>query len=276
MTIRVMSRGDLGTALSWAAAEGWNPGLADAACFAAADADGFLMGFVDGKPVASISVVRYGAAFGFLGLYIVTPERRGQGFGYALWQAGLAHLRGASVGLDGVLAQQENYRRSGFQLAHRNLRYSGKPAVAAPQDTRLRAFASALLPALARCDERYFGARRPAFLAAWLGAPGHRAAILVEDGAVTGYGVVRPCRAGAKIGPLFAASAADAEAIFCALAADAEGPIVLDVPEPNRAAIALAGRHGLTPDFETARMYRGPAPALPLDAIFGITTFELG
>ena len=33
---------------------------------------------------------------------------------------------------------------------------------------------------------------------------------------------------------------------------------------------------GLTPVFETARMYRGPAPALPLERIFGITTFELG
>jgi hypothetical protein len=32
----------------------------------------------------------------------------------------------------------------------------------------------------------------------------------------------------------------------------------------------------MTPMFETARMYRGRAPDLPLDRIFGITTFELG
>lgn len=45
---------------------------------------------------------------------------------------------------------------------------------------------------------------------------------------------------------------------------------------PNVKAVALAERHGLTPGFETARMYRGPAPDLPLDKTFGITTFELG
>jgi hypothetical protein len=28
--------------------------------------------------------------------------------------------------------------------------------------------------------------------------------------------------------------------------------------------------------FETARMYKGSAPVLPLDNIFGVTTFELG
>jgi hypothetical protein len=32
----------------------------------------------------------------------------------------------------------------------------------------------------------------------------------------------------------------------------------------------------LAPSFETARMYRGPAPDLPLAQIFGIGTFELG
>jgi len=28
--------------------------------------------------------------------------------------------------------------------------------------------------------------------------------------------------------------------------------------------------------FETARMYKGPAPQLPVERIFGVTTFELG
>ena len=32
----------------------------------------------------------------------------------------------------------------------------------------------------------------------------------------------------------------------------------------------------IAPVFETARMYRGSVPALPLNRIFGVTTFELG
>ena len=52
--------------------------------------------------------------------------------------------------------------------------------------------------------------------------------------------------------------------------------VFLDCPEPNRPATDLAARYGLSPVFETARMYRGAAPALPLARIYGITTFELG
>ena len=76
--VRRMTAADLELALDWAAAEGWNPGLHDAHCFYAADPDGFFLGELDGVPVGSISAVRYGPGFGFLGLYIVKPERRGR------------------------------------------------------------------------------------------------------------------------------------------------------------------------------------------------------
>ena len=52
--------------------------------------------------------------------------------------------------------------------------------------------------------------------------------------------------------------------------------VYLDLPEPNAAARALAARHDLQPVFETARMYAGGALALPLQHIYGITSFELG
>ena len=123
LLIRPVTRDEFEVAVEWAAQEGWNPGLDDGACFHAADPGGFLLAFRDGEPVASISVVRYGEGFGFLGFYIVRSDMRGQGYGYRLWQAGLAHLGGRTVGLDGVVAQQDNYRRSGFALAHRNVRF---------------------------------------------------------------------------------------------------------------------------------------------------------
>lgn len=99
----------------------------------------------------------------------------------------------------------------------------------------------------------------------------------VVDGRITGYGVVRACREGHKIGPLFADTEEIADGLFQALAAKTgDGPVFLDIPGPNMAAQRLCERHGMIPVFETARMYRGPAPELPLARIFGITTFELG
>ena len=277
LVIRAMSRRELDIAIDWAAREGWNPGLSDAECFYGADPDGFLMAFHDAEPVATISVARYGRDFAFLGFYIVRPDLRGRGCGYWLWQAGMAQLDGRTVGLDGVIAQQDNYRRSGFRLAHRNIRYGGQPRVQAPRDARIRAVDDELLPAVLAYDRAFFPAPRDAFLRCWLRPDRRHALALVEDGSIRGYGAVRSCRTGFNIGPLFAESEEGADSLFRSLAAEAvEQPVFLDVPEPNPAARALAARHGLSPVFETARMYRGPDPELPLSRIFGITTFELG
>ena len=113
LQIRTMTCDDVDLALAWAAREGWNPGIADAECFHAVDPAGFLLGCLDGEPIGCISVVAYGLTFGFVGLYMVKPELRGRGYGHHLWQIGMARLKTRIVGLDGVIAQQENYKRSG-------------------------------------------------------------------------------------------------------------------------------------------------------------------
>jgi hypothetical protein len=98
-----------------------------------------------------------------------------------------------------------------------------------------------------------------------------------EDGVLRGYGTVRRCVTGWKIGPLFAETPAIAETLLATLVTPAgTDPVFIDIPEPNAAGRDMVERLGFTPAFETARMYLGPAPALPLDAIFGITTLELG
>jgi len=124
-TIRTMHRDEIRLAIDWAADEGWNPGLHDAASFHAADPQAFLVAEVDGVPVGCISAVAYGTGFGFIGLYIVAPAWRGRGLGMRLWNAGMARLAGRVIGLDGVPAQQENYRRSGFASAWRNVCHGG-------------------------------------------------------------------------------------------------------------------------------------------------------
>ena len=89
--------------------------------------------------------------------------------------------------------------------------------------------------------------------------------------------MLRACVSGWTIGPLFARDRAAAEAMLDGLAHHAGGGrISLDVPDPNTAAMALARDRGLQPEFETARMWRGPAPVQDLSRTFGLTTFELG
>jgi hypothetical protein len=282
-SIRTMRRGEIALAIELAAREGWNPGLHDAHCFAEVDAQGFLIAEVDGRPAGCISAVRYGERFGFIGLYIVVPERRGQGIGWRLWTQGMQRLAGRLVGLDGVPAQQDNYRKSGFALAWRNLRYAGTARRAAASganvgDTRIVPLADIDFATLCADDRRVFPAARERFLRAWIAAPDATALACVDGARLAGWGVIRRCREGHKIAPLVAETKDVADLLFAALCARvSEGdPVFLDVPLPNADARALAEGQGMRGVFETARMYTGAAPPCELQRVFGITSFELG
>ena len=270
--IRAMVAAEVPLAVEWAAREGWNPGLADIPAFLAEDSGGFLLAEEDGRPLACISATKYGTDFGFIGFYIADPEARGRGHGIAVWRAAMARLQGRVIGLDGVVAQQANYRASGFALAWNNARYMAAAPVLPPPPALLPA-ASLPFAALVDYDAACFGTPRPAFLRAWIETPGHVALALPG---LRGFGVIRPCREGAKIGPLFADTAGDAAALLAGLGAALPGPLTLDVPEDHAAAVAMARGAGMEKVFETARMYAGPPPAMTREKMFGITSFELG
>ncbi len=164
---------EIAIAIDWAAAEGWNPGLADATCFATVDPQGFLIGELDGETAATVSCVNYSASFAFLGFYIVRADLRGRGLGLQIWNAAIAHAGSRVIGLDGVVAQQENYRKSGFALAYANIRYGGTVAPR-PEASQAGVAHSVKSPSLTwrRTTRPYFRRRDPRFCAPGLARPG--------------------------------------------------------------------------------------------------------
>lgn len=276
--IRTMMRPELDTVLAWAEDEGWNPGQYDGDSYYLADPDGFFVGLREGEPIASISAVRYGDGFGFLGLYIVRPEFRGCGFGMRLWRAGLEHLGTRVAGLDGVVERQEDYRRSGFEFAFRNMRFSGLTSACSAGANGVVPLREVPFADLSRYDGNLFPAARDGFLQAWVRQRGSQGFAIIGKEGLAGYGVIRPSRVGYRIGPLFAEDDVGAELLFQALAGSVPSgqALFIDLPEPNGHALDLVERHGMSLVFETARMYKGKAPQLPLAKIFGVTTFELG
>lgn len=291
--IRRMRRPELDDALSQAAAEGWNPGLNDAEAFWRADENGFFLGELaengTTRAAASISCVRYRGNgqrpdFGFVGLYIVRQELRGRGYGLRLWNEALATLDDAPcVGLDAVLAQVGAYEKDGFALARRSVRFEGAPGGngggngGGEMPADVHPLAQTPFEEVLAYDERAFPARREDFLRAWLSLPGHVALGLTRGGRLAGFGVVRPCGLGAKIGPLFADDDAAAHGLLHGLCASAtRGPVFFDVPMNHPGAVRLAESHNMRPMFETGRMYRGPAPEYDLGREYGVTSFELG
>ncbi|MEU9414843.1 GNAT family N-acetyltransferase [Streptomyces sp. NPDC048272] len=271
------SAADMEMIRAWADEEGWNPGDTDRFAFAVADPDGFLVGRLHGEPVVCVSAVRYGTGFGFIGFYIARPRWRGQGYGIRLWKAAMSRLDGRLVGLDGVVEQQDNYRRSGFRPAWNNVRHEGAPRGGDDGATRVVDAGTLPFAQLAAYDRRFFPAPRDAFLSAWTGLPGRTALAAVRDGRIEGLGVVRPCSGASRVGPLYAATPEVAATLVRRLAEHAPGgEVAVDVPDANPTATALMAELGLVPTFEAARMYTGPAPTVDLPGLYGVASLELG
>ena len=265
--------------LEWARIEGWNPGLDDASTFQKADPSGFFIGYLNGAPVAAISNVRYSSEFSFLGLYIVKPEFRGLGLGYKIWQHALNYSAGAARGLDGVVEQQANYVKSGFKLEQRNIRYSlTKNAIRNYNDANLKTISLLNLQMVLTYDADFFPAKRDKFLTAWLLAPHAKSLAYLVNNEIQGYGVIRKCSNGYKIGPLFADKQEVAMALFqglCSSVAQNQS-IFLDIPESNLKAKELVDHFKMDSIFETARMYTQPIGDISMSRTYGITSFELG
>jgi GNAT superfamily N-acetyltransferase len=256
--------------LSWAAAEGWNPGPDDAGAFLASDPEGFFVADAGDGPIAAISVVNHSDDFAFLGLYLCLPVHRGKGIGYGIWQHALAHAGARTVGLDGVPAQQDNYRKSGFVQTGETWRFEGR----IPEN-----LGAGLRPASAQDRDRFCqseaaanGYAKPAFMAAWTKDTDTRKTFTLGSA----FATVRRCGRGAKIGPLVAGTLEEAQALLQAIAASFPAdPFIIDVPDDQAGLTALCRDWGMEASFNTARMYRGPAPT-PGPGIRTIATLELG
>lgn len=285
--VRQMTRAELDTAIEWARLEGWNPGLKDADIFWHADPMGYLalerIG-VDGQSemIGSGSTVSYDGKFGFMGFFIIRPDFRSQGLGRELWfkrrDSLLSRLGSdAAIGMDGVFDMQPFYAKGGFIFSHRNLRMQGLGQELHFDQSRVRKISEANFESIEKIDKRCFGFNRGLFLRSWLYMPNSTSFCYENENEFLGFGTIRQCHTGWKIGPLFAKSKDVADELFKALNTVAKGEsIFLDTPEINENALALAREYKMSECFGCARMYYGKFPNLPYEEIYGVTTFELG
>jgi hypothetical protein len=127
---------------------------------------------------------------------------------------------------------------------------------------------------LAAFDAAFFPSPRPRFLRCWINQPEGAALGAVPDGRLSGYGVLRACRHGCKIGPLLADSPEIAAALLQGLMARAPGaPVYLNMPEANPRALALAQERSLTHIYTTTRMYNRYEPPVPLERLYAHDIF---
>ena len=274
--IRKMRREEAGFAIEMAAAEGWNPGIHDGELFYEADHKGFFIAEVEGKPVGCASAVAYNDSFGFFGLYVVKPEFRKKGIGMKLTKKCLEYLENRNIGIDGVVENEKKYQQvMKFRSSYSNLRFEGRGGGEIPDG--LIEISEVPFEKLLVYDRKMFPAPRSGFLEKLVNQPDSYIFAALEKGDLKGYGVIRKCRRGYKIGPLFADDRVTAEKIFLALRASVpEETIYLDVPEPNTKAMEIAKKYHMNVMFKTIRMYSLKEPDIRLDRVYGVTSFELG
>jgi len=277
LTIRCLKLNEMVFPMELAAREGWNPGLYDGVSFYEADPGGFFLAELDGGMAGCISAVRYGDRLGYIGGHVVLPPYRGRGIGEALWQHAVEHLKGRVAGTDGLPVMENFYQRYGFIPEYGISRYAGKLLDHACLGIDVYSALELDPKGLIDYDRRMFGCVRETFLSAWIGQPGVESACYADQEGIKGYGVIRACRQGCRVGPLFADTEEIARRLLCHLACKAgEGALMIDVPHANPAAVALAESFGMEQLFSRLRLYSGEGLELPARNIYGLTTLDIG
>jgi len=266
-------------ALQQAANEGWNPGIHDRTPFKAADPHGFFLATRDEKPIGCASAVCYNEHFAFFGFYIVISEFRGKGYGSQIIKHSLETVKDHNIGLDGVIENESMYTKIGFQTDFITQRYR----IQSPGQTQhslhpsLTPVNKVPFPLLSDYDQHHFPAPRNEFLKAWISQPNYQGFAYIDNATIKGYGLIRPCLKGYKIGPLFADHKDIAKAILEGLLSQIhQTSVLIDIPLPNQQGLQLLSPFSPQKVFACARMYTKSAPLLNLNNTFGLTSFELG
>ena len=301
LTIRPLTPADIPTVTAWARQEGFAPGEGDVAIYRQTDQQGLWVAWLDQEPVGCIAGVRYNAAYGFIGMFLVAPHQRGKGYGVELWRHALHHLEDVPcIGLEAALDRVDDYGGWGFQPGSPTTRWQRAEGGAGPsnQDRGLSPGETSTAPvqepawclltgeaipemAVQRFDAQREPSPRPHFLHQWLHHPaGTVHALLDREGTCHGFGRIRPSLLkdgeGWRIGPLVADHPAAARALMEGLLQRHAGAVLIDGPGANPLGAPLLEELGFVPLSQTLRMYRGTAPAVSLADVYGLACLELG
>lgn len=254
---------DLDAATALSTAVEWNQTRGDWARLLDLHPDGAFGAFVGGRLAATATIAAYAPSAAWIGMVIVHPSYRGRRLGSAVMDAVLATdaASGADVvGLDATDLGTPLYERRGFvpvapvdrwtgALRPRDaLRADARPGAASTvaPDARTHELDAATADALAAWDRAHAGVDRGPLLRHLLGEAGVRAWRAERDGATVGYGVLRPGRTRAHLGPLVADDAGALGALLRAAVAWTGGaPVFVDAVRHDaaRETFEAAGLH---------------------------------
>ena len=275
------------------AKEGWRPGLKDAECFLACDPTAAFVGELNGKPIATVRISKYGDSFAFIGAYLVDKEYRGKGYGLKIFNAAVSSVKPTSnIGLYAFLHLEKMYERGGFRSYFYAARYDFHlptamacfPGIVKKISVEVKAIEDVELENLFLYDRHVFGFERSAFLSRLLRAAGTLGYVAVNrEGSIVGYISARPTflkEEGYLIGPLFANSKAIAKrllkALFEKLLHQEKATPLVCMDASTKQGMELGEELQGKKVFDFVYMVTKDLPNTCLEKQFGVTNTELG
>ena len=274
--VRPFTQNEVATLKEWASKEGWTPGLHDMDIYLQLASTCILGAFKKDELIGTAAVFRYSPWFAFFGLYIVKPEYRGQGFGFAMTRHRLNLAGYRNIGLNSAQDKISTYKRAGFRYAHLNQRFSFSGQMPCPKE--IVDVSEIPFQMILDYDQTIFPAHRANFLKLWLTHPAFHKKAMVRDGKLQGYFILRPCAHNEwRLGGFSASSGRDARQLLQAALHFSQGnKLYIDMPTTNPDIETLVKEFSGELVFESTRMYRGYQPDLDHKKIYGLTTLETG
>lgn len=290
LSMRYMDEIDLIEVMGWCREEGWNVGSYDASIYHRFDPKGHFLFLVNDRPIGAISIIRHSKNFFTIGPFIVKKEYRSQGYGAQIWQKAMKIVEqknsNYTMALYSVPTQVGRYQKEGFNTEFANqgwqlLKTHESPRTV-PSLSECLPIGEDIIPDVSRYDQAIFSVSRTKLLQEVLKLSRVSGIFLKNEKQITGFGIIRPCNNGCRVGPLFADTVENAKKLFlCLFETIDEGKIIIDIPKQNKYAILFAEYFGLTPlsQGETFTMFKGevPEPLIKnIDKNYGVFSLEIG
>ncbi|WP_088705406.1 GNAT family N-acetyltransferase [Rhizobium sp. R693] len=213
-----------------------------------------------GRVLGSAMWFPYGEDFATIGLVITSPRLQARGAGQWLMDHVLTQVPQRNLGLNATRAARRLYRSLGFTMEAVVSQCQGEasfpPEAETPPGAEIRALGMADLAAIAALDADAFGADRTALLEQIL--PSTSGLGLFRDGKIEAFSFCRRFGRGHVIGPVAAASDADAIAVIRPHVVEHAGKFLrLDTREKSGAFSDFLSRCGLSVFDTVTTMSRG-------------------
>ena len=269
--LRELRLSDLPDALELSRLAGWNQTSDDWELLLRLDAQGCFGIEVDGRIVATTTLLCYGQQLAWIGMVLTRPDHRRLGFAKRLMQAALARssiLKIKSVKLDATADGQPLYEKLGFTTEEINERWFREAGQT--QNNEPGSPAASNAAPYQEMDREAFGADRSEVLQ-------ELAKRNPPIATSKGYGFSRPGARSRYLGPCVAADQKAARIVIeQTLRASPESSWYWDILSTNENAVALAQEFTFVRQRRLERMVFGSRIVTNDQMVYAIAGFELG